>query len=74
MDKPAAYVRLSEREIDQARKAFLEFDKDHSGSIDQVCVFFHFAPFVGCNDFVCASFFWWKRFSAYFASSHIIKN
>ena len=47
MDKPSTYVRLSEREIDQARKAFLEFDKDNSGSIDQVCAFFHFAPFVG---------------------------
>ena len=34
-------VRLTEQEIDQAREAFLEFDKDGSGSIDQVC-FFHF--------------------------------
>ena len=29
-------VRLTEQEIDQARVAFLEFDKDNSGSIDQV--------------------------------------
>merc|ERR1711934_834314 len=28
-------VRLTEQEIDQAREAFLEFDKDFSGSIDQ---------------------------------------
>ena len=30
-------VRLTEEEIDRARVAFLEFDKDNSGSIDQVC-------------------------------------
>ena len=29
-------VRLTEQEIDQARVAFLVFDKDNSGSIDQV--------------------------------------
>ena len=31
-------IRLTEQEIDQARVAFLEFDKDNSGSIDQVCI------------------------------------
>ena len=30
-------VRLTEQEIDQARLAFLKFDTDGSGSIDQVC-------------------------------------
>ena len=29
-------ARLTEEEIDKARIAFLEFDKDNSGSIDQV--------------------------------------
>ena len=32
-------IRLTEEEIDQARLAFLEFDTDKSGTIDQVWVF-----------------------------------
>ena len=31
-------IRLTEQEIDKARLAFLEFDKDNSGSIDQVLI------------------------------------
>ena len=36
MDHPSSEVRLTEQEIDEARIAFLKFDADQSGSIDQV--------------------------------------
>ena len=35
MDHPSSEVRLTEQEIDEARIAFLKFDADQSGSIDQ---------------------------------------
>ena len=34
--KPPEQVCLTEEEIEKARMAFLEFDKDNNGSIDQV--------------------------------------
>ena len=41
----AENVRLTEAEIDQARLAFLKFDTDGSGSIDQARLCFSFLFF-----------------------------
>ena len=57
-------VRLTEEEIDRARVAFLEFDKDNSGSIDQVCRF-HFHIFFGMILF--AEAFFVRHFALCFA-------
>ena len=44
-------VRLTEQEIDQARLAFLKFDTDGSGSIDQACLRFSFLFFFEMHKF-----------------------
>ena len=52
MDHPVSEVRLTEQEIDEARLAFLKFDADQSGSIDQV----NFILFFGTTDLSAFSF------------------
>ena len=56
-------VRLTEQEIDQARLAFLKFDTDGSGSIDQVRfrLSSSFFCFCFCKDIDTFSFFFAVR-------------